>query len=147
MAMTAWAAKFETSSICLSERTHLLAIDGDRAHQLALLEHWDHDDAPGAGQIVKGEDARITRGVNRLGHRVGNVDDALGLRDARKPGSRRRPNHGLLPPYFGIGGRGAMQRHGAVSVAFPEVERAELGFAQPRRVGEHGVKDRLQRAG
>ena len=40
IAMTAWAAKFVTSSICLSVNgANLLAVDGDRADQLALLEH------------------------------------------------------------------------------------------------------------
>ena len=40
MAMTAWAAKFWTSSICLSVNgPDLLAIDIDRADQLVILEH------------------------------------------------------------------------------------------------------------
>ena len=41
MAITAWAAKFLTSSICLSVNgRYLLAVDDDRADQIILLEHW-----------------------------------------------------------------------------------------------------------
>ena len=40
MAMTAWAAKFFTRSICLvGKRPHLLAVNDDAADQLIILEH------------------------------------------------------------------------------------------------------------
>ena len=40
MAMTAWAAKFLSNSICLSVKwPHLLPVNADGADQLAFLEH------------------------------------------------------------------------------------------------------------
>ena len=40
MAMTAWLAKLSTQlDLLVGERAHLLAIDGDGADQLVLLEH------------------------------------------------------------------------------------------------------------
>ena len=40
MAMTAWAAKFcDQLDLLVGERTHLLAVDDDRADQLVVLEH------------------------------------------------------------------------------------------------------------
>jgi hypothetical protein len=40
MAMTAWAAKFEISSICLSVNGFTSAINVDGTDNLVLLEHW-----------------------------------------------------------------------------------------------------------
>ena len=49
MAMTAWAAKFCTSSICLSrERAHLLTIDVIDADQFVFLEHRHREQRSGA---------------------------------------------------------------------------------------------------
>ena len=49
MAMTAWLAKFcDQLDLLVGERPHFLAVDGDHADQLVLLEHRyaDNDRAP-----------------------------------------------------------------------------------------------------
>ena len=52
MAMTAWAAKFcDQLDLLVGERPDLLAVDGDRADQLVLLEHRHSEQGAGAGSI------------------------------------------------------------------------------------------------
>ena len=57
MAMTACSAKLLTSSICLSVNgPHLLAVDGDRADQLVLLEHRHDEQRASAACIDDGHE-------------------------------------------------------------------------------------------
>ncbi len=59
MAMTAWAAKFvHQLDLLVGERPDLLAIDGDGADQLILLEHRHDEQVSRAGDF----DERDTRG-------------------------------------------------------------------------------------
>ena len=44
MAMTAWSAKFAHQlDLLVGERANLLAVDGDRADQLIVLEHRNRE--------------------------------------------------------------------------------------------------------
>ena len=60
MAMTAWAAKFFTSSICLSVNgLHLLAVNSDRPDHLVILEHRHGNQSADAGDINCANGQRI----------------------------------------------------------------------------------------
>ena len=54
---------------------------------------------------------------------------------------------GFALPRLFIRGRGVMHRGDPKRISIIEVERAEIGLAQPRRVRQHRLKDRFQLAG
>ena len=83
IAMTAWAAKFvHQLNLLVGERTDLLAIDGNCADQLALLEHWHRHEAAGALELRQGNDSAVFSDVGLIGAEVGNVDNLFGFGDA-----------------------------------------------------------------
>ena len=87
MAMTAWSAKFVTSSICLSVNGRTsCAVDGDSADQLVLLEHRhaEHSAKPRALPRVTGRASDY-----RIGGVVANMD-ALALSARPLPRSTAR---------------------------------------------------------
>ena len=64
MAITAWAAKFVSNSICLSVNgPYLLAIDDNGADQLVFLEHRHDDMRAGAGGVDQRDDAGVARDI------------------------------------------------------------------------------------
>jgi hypothetical protein len=73
MAMTAWLAKFWA---------HLLAVNGDRAEQLVLLEHWNREIGPSAGEFDQGDDGVIALNIGLLSLQIGNVDHLLASGEA-----------------------------------------------------------------
>ena len=80
MAMTAWAAKFcDQLDLLVGEWADLLAVDGDRADQLVVLEHR-HSDQVRAPPMIDEEQTLDRVDVARLRRDVGNVDHLLGLR-------------------------------------------------------------------
>ena len=75
MAMTAWAAKFWTKlDLLVGERPNLLAVDGNRADQLALLEHRHDEQCADAGKF-DGSNVQLERGQGNpdrhLSHQLG----------------------------------------------------------------------------
>ena len=83
MAMTAWAAKFcDQLDLLVGERPDLLAVDGDRADQLVVLEHRHAQD--GAIAARRSTQRRLRsreRKPRRLN--VGDVDHLLRVEHTR----------------------------------------------------------------
>ena len=94
MAMTAWAAKFvHQLDLLVGERSHLLAIDGDGADQLVLLEHRHGDEASRAADSLRPQGASAYAGSVAT---IGDVDHLLRVQQARPSrssglGMRTRP--------------------------------------------------------
>ncbi len=83
MAMTACFVKVSDEfDLLVSERTDLLAIDGDNTDQPIVLEHGDNQNGPRAPELGD-------RFIRLIHEDVSNVDDLLGPSHATK-GRRRR---------------------------------------------------------
>ena len=87
MAMTAWAAKFcHQLDLLVGERADLLAVDGDCADQLVVLEHWDEHHGTRAGDA--GRVATMPIEAGEIGMLcpadVGDMNHLLVADDARK---------------------------------------------------------------
>ena len=68
MAMTAWLAKFcDQLDLLVGERANLLAVDGDGADQLVLLEHRNDEKGPRTGEVGERDDDGIALDIGRLG--------------------------------------------------------------------------------
>ena len=144
MAMTAWLAKFVTSSICLSVNgADLLAVDADGADQFVFLEHRHDHEASGR---------RRTLAIGALGasivEHVGDVDRPALVRDmsrercslvgtngSRSSNARRTPAARC---------ECATRRNASPSCSNIE---PNFGLANPRRVLQHGLEHRLELAG
>ena len=79
MAITAWAAKFcHQLDLLVGERPHLLAVDGDDADQLVVLEHRNDKQRSGAAESLTSVARRIAIDVGLIGSQIGNVHDLFG---------------------------------------------------------------------
>src|SRR5207249_11360720 len=76
--------------LLVSERTHLLAINGDRADQLVVLEHGDAEHCPITAKLDGGNDKGIAFEIGRYRLDVGNVDHLLRRGDTSKQRVRGR---------------------------------------------------------
>jgi hypothetical protein len=77
------------------------------------------------------------------------VNDLFGLGETAKNSFESRMSgihDGFAPPHFFIRGRGVVHRGDPKRISFMEVERAEIGLAQPRRVRQHCLENGLQLA-
>ena len=145
MAMTACVAKFLTKlDLLLGERPHLVAIDGDRADQLTLLEHR-HDEKRAHRQPVPRRDDGMPFDVSLLLREIDDMDHLLGPRQRPRPclgpgritGSRRpRPMQSA---------RRATQRSG--TSPSHSAAGCRLGPADAYCIRQHGLKHGLQLAG
>ena len=88
-------------------------------------------------------DDRISIDVTLLQHDVGDMDRPPGRDDLRKSGSRRGTKLRFTPAKLGKGGRGVVQCDDAKPFSIVEIKRAELAFADARRIRQHGLEHRL----
>ena len=92
MAMTACAAKFSTSSICLSVNgLTSCPIDGDHADQLVFLEHRHDEQCPLAAEFNPGNRQRIVSKIGLIDTKVGDVDALAGFSDTVDRAKRAGP--------------------------------------------------------
>src|SRR5262249_39268235 len=130
------------------KRPDFLAVDGNRADELVLFEHRDSDKSSGASRFEVAGAHRIAV-VDRLGLDVGKLSRLLG----RDQPSQRGPRYGTQQeaPSLLEGRRirrwRIMLGEKAEGLSFAEIERAKFGLAEPRRVRQYGLEDRLQVAG
>src|SRR5215472_8209955 len=127
IAMTACLAKL------VRERPHFLAINTNRADQLSLLQHWHGDHGSSARKLRSRDAHRIPFGVGRLRRDVGNVDHLLSAAKAAKGVTWARTNWSTLL-VLEVRGRCIVKRNSAKRVFAIEVQRAEFGLAEPRRI-------------
>ena len=106
MAITAWAAKFLTNSICFSiKRFHLLAINGNRAHRLTFFEHRDHKDCSNSRDVGRAHWEWVAFDIHRSGTHVGFLDRLSRSRCTRKRYLGTGPIQGTTAPLLHKGSR------------------------------------------
>ena len=121
IAITAWSAKFCTSSICLSVNgLNLLAVNVDSADQFVLLEHRDDEDRPGRPDVGKSHDRGITFKIWRLRLQVFDLHHASCRDDFGMRAFWMGPVH-MVPPFLHIFGRHVVQRGVPKDLAIIEV--------------------------
>src|SRR5262249_53587181 len=83
MAMTAWFAKFVTSSICLSVNgRNLLTEDTERANELVSLEHRHTNCCALAAEFNGCHAIRVPLKIGAVAANIGNLDGLLRTRDS-----------------------------------------------------------------
>ena len=75
---------------------------------------------------------------------VGDVDHLLGNGNTSKGRVWRRSEQRVAHARLDIGGRGVVRSNRAEDISVSEMQRAELGLADARRVFQHGSEDRFQ---
>src|SRR5215510_8706962 len=139
MAMTAWLAKFWTSSI-------FLAVNTDHADQLVFLKQRDYDEGAGTPEVGKSSGVWVALEV-RLGHsQIIDVHHLSGSRDPAERAAWGGTDH-RAPPRLCVCSRDVVQSDISVRLTVIEVQGAEFCAAEPNRVREHGLEHRLQVAG
>ena len=141
MAMTACAAKFVTSAICLSVNGRTSGpVDDDRTDQLVVLEHRHGDGGSRTPEPSRGAGAWFRRVIDGAGHFPG-VDDA-----AEQALIRFRSKRPALLLEFDQCGRGADAGGAVHAPALAAKQRAVPGLADPHSVFQHGLEHRLELA-
>ena len=133
--------------LLFGEGTHLLAVDGDCADQIIVLEHRHDEQRPIACKLGTGDRHRIALDVASLCPDIGYVDDVLRHGGVPKAGARTGTDYWIAPPHIQPCLRRVVLGDETERVAFAQEEVAELGFANARRVRQHGLEHRLQLAG
>src|SRR5215471_4964823 len=137
-------------NLLLVERTDLLAVNAERTNQLVLFEHRYCEYSPCA---AVNDDSRRGIGwwdihVILFGANIGDMDRMLGLSDPPEAGTRRRTDNSAGAAFLRQPRRRTVQCGDAVlSFPLPQVQHAELGLAEPRRVRQYALEHGLQVAG
>src|SRR5215468_5073378 len=130
-------------NLLVGEWLDLLAVDADRADQLAFLEHRHEHHRTGAGEFDD-----FLGVISILGPYVSDVGGLLGLDDPIQQGARPRPDDGITPPQIREGRWRAIHRDIPEDAAvFIEDQVAELRPADAGRVLQHGLEHRVEFAG
>ena len=90
--------------LLVGERPHLLAVDADRADQLALLEHRHVEQASRAAELGGGDAERFAVGIGLLGVGIHDVDRLPRAGDTTQAGRRAGPDRSPIE-VFRIGRR------------------------------------------
>ena len=149
MAMTAWAAKFLTSSICLSgEWANLLAKNIHRTDELVILQQRNSKRSSKSAEFNRGDDKWMVLDVGLELTEVGDMDDLLRARDAPKWRIRCRSDRWVALARFDVSGRRVVSSSNrAEGVAIVQVQYSEPSLANTCCVREHRFEHRLQLAG
>src|SRR5262245_44094030 len=92
IAMTAWAAKFWTSSICLS-----VTVNPDCADQLIVFEHRHGNSSPKSAEVDGSYKNGFALDVGRFHFDISDMDRLPRFNNAAESGSRTRPVWSVLP--------------------------------------------------
>ena len=143
MAMTAWSAKFVTSSICFSaERANLLAIDDDAADQLALLDHRHQQHCPRPSAVDQGDDTRLAFDVCRFCSEIGNMNDPFRRRLAseRDAWLVADDHDRFALPKLPIGRGRILHGDDAKGIVLVDKQIAKRGLADAHRIRQQGLE-------
>src|SRR5262245_12663267 len=99
------------------ERPHFLAIDGDRADELVLLEHRYVDHGSSAGQVGEPHQRRLALDVSPVCPDVGNVYRLLRSKQALEGTVRARTDHRVAPRQLSPCPRCVVQRNASEGIA------------------------------
>ena len=135
MAMTACAAKLvHQLDLLVGERPHFLAVDGDGADQLAVLQHRHATGVRAPPSSTAATRQGIALEVGLLVTHIGNMT-TLRVRPHDVCDVRMGPEHGSARPCdIPEGCWYAMKSRGAEGAVLVREQNAESGLADPRRV-------------
>ena len=129
--------------LLVGERTHLLAIDVDRADHIAVSEQRDRQQCADAAKLY--QFAGYLAGSVAAGD-IGNMNKALARGQLTERCIWFGPSR-LAHDKFGKLWRDAAQCGGAIRIAVQCPQHPERGFAQPHGLFEHCVEHRRKIAG
>ncbi len=130
-------------NLLLSERAHLLTVDGDRPNQLVLFEHRNTEKGTGTTGVDKPNERRGAFDVGLLRPDVGNVNNLPRVGDTPERKLRARVNDRFTTPLFDMRRR-SMQRDGPKPPALAKPHDAEFCLADARGILQHCLEHRLQ---
>ena len=145
MAMTAWAAKFLTSSICLSVkgRTSWRYMLND-TDQFVSLQHRHEQNRPDAAKFDGSDYPRMALlSVYFLSRSIGDVNHRLRSQHMTERAIRIGANW-FTPACFGKGRRRVIRRQEVQSVAFHAEDISKLGVTDACGIFQHRVKYGLE---
>ena len=136
--------------LLVGERAHLLAVDGDGADQLVFLEHRHDDNSPNAARASTADDGQwIAVAVGSVPLRRRRCGPVCLVCEQRGQG-RFRTGRSNATFAAALGSRPAVRLCSA-TVRKPspslQIQGAEVGLAEARRIRQHGLEHRLQLAG
>src|SRR5262249_61032420 len=116
------------------------------ADQLVLLEHRHREDGSKAREFDVGDQQRIALHVGLFRRDIVDEDHLLCSDQAAK-GCPRTGTDQSTSTVFRKRWRCVVQRGSMKRISVAEIQRAELGLAEPRRVRQDGLEHRLQVTG
>jgi hypothetical protein len=122
---------------------YFLAVDADSTDELIVLEHGHGDKGAGAAEIRKRDRRRRALDVWHPCPNVVDLHDLLSARDLGKTALRIGLDLLFMQPRVQCLWH-TVESYVAVGLAVIEVEDAELGPTQSRRVRQYGLENRLQ---
>src|SRR5262249_22875151 len=132
--------------LLLPKRTNLLSMDGEGPAYFVTLEHRHSQCGPRSA--VNGNPRRSEGWRDIDGTNIGNMDRTLHLRDLPEAGARPRTDNRSAAAFLRQPWWRTVQCGDAVfSFPLPQVQHAELGVAEPRRVRQYGLEHGLKVAG
>src|SRR5215475_10881648 len=131
-------------NLFVGERARLLTVNDDRANQLVLFEHRYRNQRSGTSNFDNCHKRGLAFEVRLLCPDVGNVLQLLRRGQAEKWIICTRADHWVALPYRGECRRCAVHRNGAKRASVVQQQVAESGFANARRVFQHGPEDWLK---
>src|SRR5262249_12138694 len=127
----------------IREGPRLLTVDGNRAHQLALLEHRHAEIRASPRDLDGGDARRLPFEVGRLRDDVSNVHGLFGLKQATQSISRVRA-WWVAPKVLAERGHSILQSLDAENRAVVPVQNAEISLAKTCRLREHSLEHGLE---
>src|SRR5262245_2515014 len=116
-----------------NERAHLLAIDGNSADRLVVLEHRNREHRPIPPKLDACNDTRIAFEVGPYRLNVGNVHHLL--RGSYSPKRRIRGRSDQFAcARLDIRGRGVVNGNSTEAISLADVQRADLRLADAHRI-------------
>jgi hypothetical protein len=129
--------------LLVDKGVNLLTVNVNHADQFVFFKHGDGEYRPKAAKLHGGNDMRIACTISRTFHRVGDVNYLLCQCHAAKCGIRPGA-YRSAPTLLHERGRCIMKCGRAKRLSLAKIQKAKLSLANPRRVLEHRLEDRLQ---
>jgi hypothetical protein len=123
---------------------NVLAVNRDSANQIVFLEHRNQQKRASSADVRELDNSWTAVAITFVCGDVVNVDDLLRLAETSNGDLRVGVEDRVAHPLADERSGNAVQRDCPESAALRQPEETKLCPANPRRIPQHGVKDRLQ---
>ena len=138
---------FDQFDLLVGEWSNFLAIDGNRADQAILFQHWYVDMGPYTPKLNRSNNCRRASFNVGLGCRhVRDVRDLPRFGKTAKAAARRGMDYRLAAELFSKRTWRVVKCSTTEPLSFAQPENSKLGFTNAGRVLKHGLECRLQLA-